>query len=70
MSRSARYVTQQSVFATPYTGPLTDRAIERYRKAGYYDGIKRDERKEQRAKKAKSKSAKKSKIDILKLLLS
>lgn len=38
MSLSARYVTQSSVYTSPLKGPLTDRAIERYRKSGYYGG--------------------------------
>lgn len=36
MSRSARYVTQQSMWEVPFTGPLTDRKIAKYMKEGRY----------------------------------
>lgn len=36
MSLSARYVTQSSVYSSPFTGPLTDRRIAYYQKRGYF----------------------------------
>lgn len=36
MSHDAHYVTQQSVWSICYTGPLTSRRINHYKKRGYY----------------------------------
>ena len=36
MDPSVRYVTQSSVYASMFTGPLTDRRISQLRKMGYY----------------------------------
>lgn len=36
MSPAVRYVTQTSVYASMFTGPLTDRKIAAYRKRGFY----------------------------------
>ncbi len=36
MRLSARYVTQTSIYESPFLGPLTDRKIVKYIKLGYY----------------------------------
>lgn len=67
MQPSARYTTQSGVYTSMNTGPLTDRAIARYRKLGYYghDGILFKAKEKARRKVAKqSKSA-----TVLKFLL-
>ena len=48
MKRSARYVTQSTVYDSPRLGPLTDRRIAYYEKKGYYgaQAKKRAEEKE------------------------
>lgn len=48
---SARYVTQSSIYDCPKLGRLTNRAIEKYKKLGYYSNgfIDKEERKERRA---------------------
>lgn len=38
MSPTARYVTQSSIYTSPFTGPLTDRKIAKYQKADYFSG--------------------------------
>lgn len=46
---SARYVTQSSIYDCPKLGRLTNRAIEKYKKLGYYSNGFVEERKERRA---------------------
>lgn len=58
MKRSARYVTQSSVYDSPLLGVLTDRRIAHYEKLGYYgEAAKRRalerEKKGERTKKRK-----------------
>lgn len=36
MSPFAHYVTQSSVYSSPFTGALTDRRIRHYQKLDYY----------------------------------
>ena len=53
MDPSAHYVTQQGFYrGAMVTGPLTDRAIARYAKKGYYSSGMVEERKAQRAKRS------------------
>lgn len=54
MQRSARYVTQASVYDSPRLGPLTDRRITYYTKQGYY-GIAAKKRAEEKEKSRRKK---------------
>jgi hypothetical protein len=36
MNPAARYVTQSNIWGTCYTGKLTNRRINKYKKLGYY----------------------------------
>lgn len=55
MDESARYVTQSGFYKSAMVlGPLTDRAIERYRKKGFYGPVAKEECKTQRAKRQKT----------------
>ena len=51
MQASAHYVTQSSIYDCPKLGRLTDRAIARYRKLGFYSTGFIEERKERQTKK-------------------
>lgn len=53
MQRSARYVTQSSVYDSPRLGPLTDRRIAFYIKKGYYGEA--EKRRAEEREKAKQK---------------
>ena len=55
MNPSARYTTQSGIYTSMFTGPLTDRAIARYRKKGFYgkDGILFQSNEKARCKAAK-----------------
>jgi len=55
MSLSAHYVTQSSVYSSPYTGRLTDRRIRHYEKLGYYGKVAKEERREERKKRLSKK---------------
>ena len=49
MSRSARYVTQASIYNCPMLGPLTDRKIQKYQKEGRLPGkVSADQRPKRR----------------------
>ena len=52
MSPSANYVTQSSIYDCPMLGRLTNRAINKYKKAGFYASNTTTERAEQRKKKS------------------
>jgi len=54
MSSNARYVTQQSIYDCPLLGPLTNRRIAKYQKAGRYG----EEYKQQQKQRTKGKSRK------------
>lgn len=62
MSRTAHYVTQQSIWDVQRLGPLTDRKIAKYQKQGRYtDGqhfLSDAERREQQDKKQKKQQTK------------
>lgn len=51
MSLSAHYVTQSSVYSSPMLGPLTDRRIKKYQAQGFYEPVKKEERKRKRMSK-------------------
>lgn len=53
MQRSARYVTQSTIYDSPRLGLLTDRRIAYYTKQGYYGlaAKKREEEKEKAKRK-------------------
>lgn len=40
MNPRHHYVTQSSVYTNQYCGPLTDKAIEKWQKKGYYGPYK------------------------------
>lgn len=56
MSRSARYVTQSSLFDNIRLGRLTDAKIKKYQAKGYYSTGFKEERLERQARKPKNKA--------------
>ena len=62
MSQSAHYVTQQSLWNSPFTGKLTDRRIKHYQKLGYFSQSAIIDRKEQRQKKRSQRRLKKDDV--------
>ena len=71
MSTSAHYVTQSSIYSCPKLGRLTDRAIARYRKLGFYSTGFIEEHRERQNQKEKHKANKgKSRQQLAKETLS
>jgi hypothetical protein len=70
MHQAAHYVTQSSIYDCPKLGRLTDRAIAKYKKLGFYSTGFIEERHERQKRKAnKGKSRQQLTKETLKQLL-